>query len=79
LKILYYAIKNLDLESLAGGTGVPGLNRNDAYAKNIKVPPLPEQQKIVGEIERIEARIAEAEAEMDAMPEQKKAVLQKYL
>jgi restriction endonuclease S subunit len=79
LKILYYAIKNLNLESLAGGTGVPGLNRNDAYAKNINVPPLPEQQKIAAEIEKIEARIAEAQITLDAMPEHKNAVLQKYL
>ncbi|MDR1231709.1 MAG: restriction endonuclease subunit S, partial [Spirochaetaceae bacterium] len=79
LKILYYAIKNLDLESLAGGTGVPGLNRNVAYTKNIKVPPLPEQQKIAAEIEKIEMRIVEAQEELDAMTEFKKAVLQKYL
>ncbi|MDR1363258.1 MAG: restriction endonuclease subunit S, partial [Spirochaetaceae bacterium] len=79
LKILFYALNRLDLESLAGGTGVPGLNRNDVYAKMLKLPPLAEQQKITAEIEKIEARIAEARGELDAMPERKSAILQKYL
>jgi type I restriction enzyme M protein len=79
LKILYYAIKKINLENLAGGTGVPGLNRNDAYAKNIKVPPLSEQQHIVSEFEKIETQIAETQQTIDNIPEQKNEVLKKYL
>jgi restriction endonuclease S subunit len=79
LKILFHAIKNLDLESLASGTGVPGLNRNDVYAKTINLPPLSEQQKIVSEIEKIEGEIAEAQKVIDDMPALKNETLKKYL
>jgi type I restriction enzyme M protein len=79
LKILYYAIKKLNLENLAGGTGVPGLNRNDAYGKNIYLPPLSEQQKIVAEIEKIEEQIAETQKIMEDIPMLKNEILKKYL
>ncbi|GHT13007.1 restriction endonuclease [Bacteroidia bacterium] len=79
LRILYYAIKKMDLESLVGGTGVPGLNRNDAYAKEINLPPLSEQQKIVSKIEKLEAQISELEQQLSEIPKQKEAILKKYL
>ncbi|GHT40428.1 restriction endonuclease [Bacteroidia bacterium] len=79
LKILYYAIKMINLENLAGGTGVPGLNRNDAYAKDINLPPLSEQQKIVSEIEKIETQISELEQQLATIPKQKEEILKKYL
>lgn len=45
----------------------------------IAVPPLSEQQKIVSEIEKIEAKIKVLETEMAEIPKQKEAVLKKYL
>ena len=45
----------------------------------IAVPPLPEQQKIVSEIEKIEAKIKVLETKIAAMPKEKEAVLKKYL
>jgi type I restriction enzyme M protein len=79
LKLIYYALQKADLENLSGGTGVPGLNRNDAYSKNILLPPLPEQQKIVAEIEKMEAQITEAQKIIDDMPMLKNDILKKYL
>jgi type I restriction enzyme S subunit len=79
LKIIYHAIKKLNLENLAGGTGVPGLNRNDAYGRNIYLPPLSEQEKIVSEIEKIEEQIAEAQKIIEDIPILKNEILKKYL
>lgn len=41
------------LASLEKSTAIPGLNRNDAYAKEIPLPPFPEQQRIVSKIEEL--------------------------
>ncbi len=51
LRYLYYILQNLRLTELRGGAGVPGLNRNDAYDKEIPLPPLEEQEQIVAELD----------------------------
>lgn len=48
---LFHILKNLNLKELSGGAGIPGLNRNDAYCKEIPLPPLEVQRAIVAEIE----------------------------
>ncbi|MCG2775738.1 MAG: N-6 DNA methylase, partial [Desulfobacterales bacterium] len=51
-KFLYYILKQMNLTLLKGGGAVPGLNRNDVYqTKQIPLPPLETQEKIVEEIE----------------------------
>ncbi len=45
----------------------------------IPVPPLPEQQKIVAEIEKIESEISDFEQQLADIPQQKESVLKKYL
>jgi type I restriction enzyme S subunit len=35
-------------------SGVPGLNRNDAYLKKIPVPPLEEQNRIVAILDKFD-------------------------
>jgi len=51
LKYLYYQLLQLNLDKVNVQSGVPGLNRNDAYIKQIPLPPLNIQQEIVSEIE----------------------------
>lgn len=46
LRWLSYALSGLRLGELNKATGVPGLNRNDAYEKLIFVPPVDEQRRI---------------------------------
>ena len=46
LKFLYSLLATLDLPKLAKGVK-PGINRNEVYSIEVKVPPLPEQQRIV--------------------------------
>jgi type I restriction enzyme, S subunit len=46
LRWLSYALDGLNLPALNKATGVPGLNRNDAYERRLVVPPLAEQKRI---------------------------------
>jgi type I restriction enzyme S subunit len=42
----YFAVKNLDISTLASGTGVPSLSRDDFYREEIALPPLADQKAI---------------------------------
>jgi type I restriction enzyme M protein len=64
LKYLYYTLSQLDLESKAGGTGVPGINRNEIYDIKIPLPPKEIQEKIVAEIEELEKQAEKAKEEI---------------
>ena len=67
-----YALKHLDLSRLRTETGVPGLNREDAYREPFSLPPLDEQRRIVDILNRaarIEAlRTQAAERLRDFVP-----------
>lgn len=54
IKFLFYTLRQLDLSRLKTATGVPGLTREDAYRETIRVPPLPEQRRIVDLLSRAE-------------------------
>lgn len=56
LRFLYELLKKCELKELSGGAGVPGLNRNDAYAIKIPIPPKDVQRKIVAEISVLEVK-----------------------
>ncbi len=43
---MFEALRTAGLESLDSSTGVPGLNRNDAYERRVRVPSLEEQRRI---------------------------------
>ena len=64
----YYLLSLLRLDRLATTTGVPGLNRNDAYSLEISLPPLSEQRRIVeilDQADRIRRLRADADAKAD--------------
>ena len=62
---LYHVLKALDLPSLRGGAGIPGLNRNDVYQKyKLPLPPLEVQREMVAEIEGYQRAIDDARAEV---------------
>jgi len=61
LRFLYHLLIALDLPSLARGVK-PGINRNEVYAKVVKVPLLPEQQRIVSKFETLNDEIKRLEA-----------------
>ena len=53
LNFLFYQLRTLRLSTLEKSTAIPGLNRNDAYAKNVVIPPVEEQERIVAKIEEL--------------------------
>jgi len=69
LSYLYYLLKTLNLNLLDKSTSIPGLNRNDVYRKNIPVPPLDTQRKIVAILDKAEAT-QRLRAEADALMQQ---------
>ena len=76
---LHYKLVAMNLNQYATGTAQPGLSVMNLKSIEIPLPPLSEQQKIVAEIEKIEAKIKNFETEIAEIPKQKEAILKKYL
>ena len=51
-RYIFYLLQRLKLGRLATATGVPGLNREDAYALDVVIPQLDEQRRIVDILDR---------------------------
>lgn len=79
LQFIYFVLLTLNLDSFSKDTGVPGLNRDDAYEKLIFLPPLQEQQQIVEYIEaetkRIDEKIKRTEKEIELLQEYRTALI----
>ena len=82
-KILKYLLLSDDLVSQTSefmkGVSLPRIGIKDFLNQKIPLPPLSEQQKIVSEIEKIEAKINVVETEIAEIPKLKEAILKKYL
>lgn len=66
IRYLYHVLRTLDLPSLRGGAGIPGLNRTDVYQNHrIPLPPLQVQREIVAEIQGYQRVIDGARAVLD--------------
>jgi type I restriction enzyme M protein len=76
---LYYKLVSMNLNQYATGTAQPGLSVMNLKPIELNVPPLSDQQKIVSEIELIEAKIKTLVTEIAEIPKQKEAVFKKYL
>jgi restriction endonuclease S subunit len=76
---LYHKLTVMNLNQYATGTAQPGLSVINLTPILISIPSLPEQQRTVSEIEKIETEIAEAQKVIDNMPTLKNEVLKKYL
>lgn len=78
-KWLFYYLVELNLNQYATGVAQPGLSVNNLDSILLNIPSLEEQEKIVQQIEILETQIAQAQKIIDDAPQQKQAVLQKYL
>lgn len=79
LQYLFYILKESNLNQYANRKSQPNISQPSIKSVEIPLPPLPEQQKIASEIEKIENKIAALEKELADFPEQKAAVLKRYL
>lgn len=71
LRWIFYLLQHLRLDRLSIVTGVPGLNRNDAYNLKISLPPLSEQRRIVETVDQadtLRTKRAEADAKTEGIP-----------
>ena len=79
IKWLYYLLTTLDLESLSGDVGVPGLNRTRAYQQTCLLPPPEEQTAIVRHLDdadqRIRAYVSAKERLIALLEEERQAVI----
>ena len=80
LRFLFYLLTDISLTPEIKGGGVPGLNRNDAYLKKIPIPPLSEQERIVGILDKFDALVnTELPAEIAARRKQYEYYREKLL
>ena len=73
-KFLEHQLRFLNLSKHDTSTAIPGLNREKVYDQQVRVPPLPEQRRIV---EAIETRFARLDAAVKAL-ERARANLKRY-
>lgn len=62
LEFLFVLLRSLKLERLGRAIAVPGLNRNDAYALTVCLPPCEEQRSIVAKVKELMQRLDEWES-----------------
>lgn len=78
-KLVEKYLNKISLDEFITGQAQPKLSQQNLGKIKIPLPPLTEQQRIVWEIEKIEAEIARLNAELASIPAQKEAILRKYL
>ena len=76
---LFFLLKWLKLEAFNRATGVPGLNRDDAYRQVVPLPPLPEQKRIADKVQELMAEVERARTACEAQLEAAKASPLAYL
>ena len=78
LRFLYHLLTTLNLPSLAKGVK-PGINRNEVYSSVVRVPPLPEQRRIVGILDKAFEGIATAKAVAERNLQSARALFESHL
>jgi type I restriction enzyme S subunit len=78
-RFVFYLLKNFDLKRFATGTGVPTLNRNFVHDELVNVPPLAEQQRIVGLLDDAFEGLATAKANAEKNLQNARALFESHL
>ncbi|KZX91951.1 MULTISPECIES: restriction endonuclease subunit S [unclassified Sulfitobacter] len=69
LRFSYFLLISLELDRNTRDTGVPGLERNEAHNRAVRVPDLPTQKRIAVFLDRETARIDELIAKKERLLE----------
>jgi len=78
-RFVFHLLKNFDLKRFASGSGVPTLNRNFVHDELVNVPPLPEQQRIVGILDEAIEGISTAKANAEKNLQNARALFDSHL
>ena len=78
-RFVFHLLKNFDLKRFATGTGVPTLNRNCVHDELVNVPPLAEQQRIVGLLDEAFGGLATAKANAEKNLQNARALFESHL
>ena len=79
LRWAYYVLTRDNLSKLNRATGIPGLNRDDVFALQKWVPPLPEQRAIAAMLDAIDEAIERTEEVIAATERLRDALLHELL
>ena len=83
IRWLYYMLTSMQLDSLSKDSAIPGLNRQDAYARICLWPPLREQRTIAAHLDRetakIDVLIGRNEVLIERLKEQRAALISRTL
>lgn len=79
LRWLYWKLQTLGLRNLDSSTGVPGLNRNDAYRIDVEVPPFLEQRRIAEILDTLDDQIHTTEQAISKLENSRRGVVQDLL
>lgn len=79
LRWLYWTLLRLPLGRLDSSTGVPGLNRNDAYRLRVPRPPSPEQRQIAAILDTVDDAIRKTEQIIAKLKQVKQGLLHDLL
>jgi type I restriction enzyme S subunit len=72
---VYWLLLHSGLDKLDASTGVPGLNRHEAYAMTVLVPPLSEQRRIAEILDSADEAIRATERVIAKLKQVKKGLL----
>lgn len=67
-KFWYYRLSSLRLGEMEKSSAIPGLNREDAYAKVCTYPDRTDQETLARKLDKIAAKLAESQARLEAVP-----------
>jgi len=74
----FYAIRNLDISTLASGSGVPSLSRDDFYREELLLPPLKEQKAIAHILGTLDDKIELNQKMNQTLEEMAKAIFKSW-
>lgn len=67
-KFVYFFLRGFDTARYSASTAVPTLNRNNLRDVTVKVPPLPEQRRIVAKLEKLLGKVDACQKRLAKIP-----------